>query len=1077
MTMFKKNILIFTLLFITISQLNFAQKKSNTLAGEEDVDGIVFFNDLSLNVLRAGHFQSGVLDSILFLHSGGFFLSGFNDKGELWANGVQRVFQVEDYVQGTIESGPGVLGTFVVTKDSEPFGIQWKYWNAAVDLGAEFYDGDNDGEYYPVDKNENGIWDPDEDKPAIYGEATSFSVYNDGIPSEERMGLDRCNPQGIEIRQTVWGYRDNPALRKVIFVKYNIRNSGTVSSNLRNVIFTFAVDPDLGWYADDYAAYDSTLEAGSAYYGFKDFFLNEDQIAFAVNLIQGPKVKSGNPNDIYYGLVGKDLEVVEETGGFNATFNAFNVIPNRNIISSAENFRLFATGDYTPDACNDPYGRVYDENCESINPRLMYTGNPTRLKGWINTRPRDQHLALSTQAFNLSAGESVDIVLALVVETGETGYKAYENLRRKNEFLKFYYFDPNIKNFPTINPIIIANENSIELVWETPAFMNYKTRGYRSELDFEGFNVYMYNSPVPVDELNGIMNSKLIASYDVANEINSILIEDPEDYSRTVLYESGIQLDQNIYSDPKTGRLRIEIDRDPFNFGPLVKGRPYFISIVPFSVNRRYLTELDRWGTYLLKADALIGHSFAEPKIITDNSGSPGIIVGESENDIYYDGEPLQHVKGNSEALLTYTVYDKNVVNDHLYEVSFERTSDQLYSLAYSVLDLTTSELIIDSANVEEADGDVRNLIVGVALNIDWVEPEIKNVSFIGDRPWYEPFDTVYTGVFYVGNDWKGRLRVRTVTTYYSLASSFGNNKIVELRFADTSKAYRYVRRAVRYTWDGAQNVDSGFVNIPVSAYAINNDGSETQLALGFIENAFPGDAGFPDGKWNPGTDIEETKEYLIVFDASYSDDPFTNIVYTGTETKVADIAHGYTPRSDDPEFNDSLRTIARSSWFNAMYVIGFETSYDLPELNPTGILRIEPSQVLTPSDKYIFRVRNERHLEEKIDQFEKVNVFPNPLFGYNSASGHFGNRPDEPFVTFTHLPIEATIKIYTLSGNLVKTIQKNDLSPMIRWDLKNEYGRRIGSGLYIALIENKELGKKILKFSVIMPQKQIQTD
>lgn len=73
--------------------------------------------------------------------------------------------------------------------------------------------------------------------------------------------------------------------------------------------------------------------------------------------------------------------------------------------------------------------------------------------------------------------------------------------------------------------------------------------------------------------------------------------------------------------------------------------------------------------------------------------------------------------------------------------------------------------------------------------------------------------------------------------------------------------------------------------------------------------------------------------------------------------------------------------------------------------------------------------------------------------------------------ITFTNLPEEVTIKIYTLSGNLVKTLTENDkstiTSPFIEWDLRNESGNRVGDGVYLALVKTKH-GEKVLKFSIV---------
>ena len=80
-----------------------------------------------------------------------------------------------------------------------------------------------------------------------------------------------------------------------------------------------------------------------------------------------------------------------------------------------------------------------------------------------------------------------------------------------------------------------------------------------------------------------------------------------------------------------------------------------------------------------------------------------------------------------------------------------------------------------------------------------------------------------------------------------------------------------------------------------------------------------------------------------------------------------------------------------------------------------------------------------------------------------------------EPYVTFNNLPNDVTIKIYSLSGVLLRTLDKSDASSILRWDLENESGLRVASGMYIALISNQEFGDKVLKLAIIMPQKQIQ--
>jgi hypothetical protein len=100
--------------------------------------------------------------------------------------------------------------------------------------------------------------------------------------------------------------------------------------------------------------------------------------------------------------------------------------------------------------------------------------------------------------------------------------------------------------------------------------------------------------------------------------------------------------------------------------------------------------------------------------------------------------------------------------------------------------------------------------------------------------------------------------------------------------------------------------------------------------------------------------------------------------------------------------------------------------------------------------------------------QIDEINVFPNPYYGINSEEVNKYNR----FVTFTHLPEKANIKIFNLAGVLVRTIEKDDVDQYQRWDLANNSGLPVASGLYIAYIELPDLGEtKILKVAVIQEQ------
>ncbi|MCH7724802.1 MAG: hypothetical protein IIC76_15905, partial [Bacteroidetes bacterium] len=169
----------------------------------------------------------GRYNDIVFLFSGGFWLSGYNDD-TLWANAQATASRIANYIPGNVDSNQNDprYKVYVVNQFNTPFGDEWQQWKFAVNLGSDFYDGDSDGIYNPIDLNNNGKWDSDEDKPDIIGYQVAWCVFNDG----DTIGYhQRWNPPlGIEIHQTVFGYATSlaPQLKNVLFIRYKIINKG-----------------------------------------------------------------------------------------------------------------------------------------------------------------------------------------------------------------------------------------------------------------------------------------------------------------------------------------------------------------------------------------------------------------------------------------------------------------------------------------------------------------------------------------------------------------------------------------------------------------------------------------------------------------------------------------------------------------------------------------------------------------------------------------------------------------------------------------------------------------------------------
>ena len=93
------------------------------------------------------------------------------------------------------------------------------------------------------------------------------------------------------------------------------------------------------------------------------------------------------------------------------------------------------------------------------------------------------------------------------------------------------------------------------------------------------------------------------------------------------------------------------------------------------------------------------------------------------------------------------------------------------------------------------------------------------------------------------------------------------------------------------------------------------------------------------------------------------------------------------------------------------------------------------------------------------------VFVFPDPWrpHGPNAGTGTGQTGTESGGITFSNLPSECTVKIYTISGELVRKFQHSDLAGPVGqeiWDGKTSGGGHAASGVYLWRVESATDGK-----------------
>jgi len=1118
---------ILIILFIALCVISFTgdgKKKSSSIQNPALTRYLFKVNKIELPMNNIGTLADvaipggrlGIYDDIIFLFSGGFFLGGYKNDF-LWVNGVASASRIGDYQPGKVgmDKSDQRAELYILKSSDAPFGSSWQEWKTAVELGAEFYDGDGNGVYNPVDKNKNGFWDLNEDRPGLIGDETVWCVYNDGVPRDMRRYND-VDPIGIEIHQTVFGYKEGESLSNTVFVKYRIINTGNVTDKLDSIIFSCWTDPDLGDYTDDLVGCDTLFNTGYCYNDGSDVAYGNNPPAMFTQVIQGPH--SFMPNVTFMDANGNGKFDEGEVPLNDAFEFVSHFQPKRKIVgaknltlSSYGNFLwthpigevdnrfirwnylngLYRNGDLI-NPCTWYFGVVLGGvNCSQINPRLHYSGDPIARIGWINSSRDDQRMMTNVGRFQLIKDKPVDIIVAYTLGRGTDALNSITKGKRflsyNNSF--FEYSFQNLAKLSEVKPHFRTAEDKIDISWETAADFAYqelKKSSYGDtvrNVQIEGYELWLHCTPSIDTIVGGRLNSIKLASYDVENKIDNIYRKTDHIGIEKIL-SKGIQLKREIYSNPERGRIVYSLTNDPFNDDkPLIKGKPYYFSIKKIGLNNSslHLIQIDpATKSYLIidRFGATITES--ERKVWT-------VIPGIDLNSPYrYESNPIVSLSSATESKVVFEEAEKDKLTNDEYSITFFKDSlSTSYSVYWRMKNLTKGKLELDSQKVYSNKDEALPIVDGIIPRIEWIEPKIKDPIYQSIKSqWFKPPVNEVSGVFYMGSDASYKIikPLSSPGATKSKITKYDNLRQLEIRFGPKQKAYRYMSNTFGTSYMSAGSNTSPsigkpgeyFVEVPFQIWVKDfRFKEERQLACGFTER-LSGPGAYPDGIWDPKESLDSTREYIIIFNSSY-DSSGKQMEYVGytpaTGTNIWANLRGWTPPAA-AGFTAEQTVKAKSPWFDALYVLGFEKKSAYQFYTSGDVNTIPISYVLTERDTFYYKSKSKSEaltIDERKKMIERINVYPNPYFEWENPRDYLPSY--QSFISFSNLPEEVTIKIYSLSGIHVRTLTESNKtsisSPFLNWDLKNENGSKVSSGMYIAWVSSK-FGERVLKFAIV---------
>jgi hypothetical protein len=906
------------------------------------------------------------------------------------------------------------------------YATDWQEWPVAY--GAPYKDVDS-----------NGSYNASVDIPGVPGaDQTVWYVAND-MNSTNTANLYGTQPLGIECQVTSWAYAQEGPLGNMVFRSYVIINKS--SQRLDSMLVAMWSDPDLGFSDDDFAGCDTSLSLGFIYNA-----QNVDQTygalpppAAGFDFFQGPVVAAPGATATFRGKYLQGYRNLPMTSFFYFIKSDQTLAdPVQGDPAGATQMFNFMRGrvGLTGQFFQDPQG----------NPTTyVLTGDPVSGNGWLDGQQYpmgDRRMGLASGPFSMAPGDTQEVVIAEICAGAIPGVDRLTAV----SLLKFYDKSAQLAydNFfslpsPPSAPKVTVTELNEEILlnWGSDPVAVQSTEGTDNRgFRFQGYNVYQLPSSGA-----SISEGRKIAVYDLAGDGVTRITDQVFDASVGVVTGKVVQLG----TDSGIKRF-LSVTGDALKGGsPLVNGLRYYFAVTSYAYN----------------ADPnAVPNNLENPlQIITavPHSNNPGVRYSGAAGDTIH---PVNHT-GNSDGSVVPMVVDPARTTGHNYKVMFE---DNAGTVTWKLVNVTRGDTLLRGQTNQSGDDDY---LITDGLQVKVVGPPagMKNWTIpAGTRRWtwaggaagfaMEGFSGAMGSSLHGWGDGVSDDRLRNVVLKLCATDTSGN--VLSPTDPDLSYAYRYVR--------GAQNAPAnpsfapfitntsgsyayqGYAkSIPFAAYNTETN-PPTRLMVGHVENNVAG--GLVDGKYWPPvyTDADNVastgpREWFFIFDVPYSETPDARLMVNVLNESGVPIMYFCTPARR-----------AATVW----------------EANDEFL--IEANHINATSDVFAFTSPAVTYdvTAAKVDA-AKINVFPNPYYGVNTEEINKYNR----FVTFTHLPQEALIRIYNLAGVQVREIRKNSATQFERWDLANESGLPVGSGLYIVHIDMPGLdgAKKILKLAIVQEQ------
>ncbi len=943
----------------------------------------------------------------------------------------------------------------------QQYETDWNEWPVAY--GAPYIERNGTPGYQPPPSGltPEELISGNHDEPGVAGSDPSspadqvvWTVFND-LNRNVALGLYGSEPLGLEIQMTLFGYKRTDAMGNLYFKRYRIINKGGVdigggargSFYIDSMYVSQWSDPDLGSAGDDLVGVDSAASLAYVYNGnavdleFKKFNLPPPSSGY--DFLAGPIVASTAP-------------------GARAVFNFQYRDGYENLPMTS--FVYFSAGSGISDPPFTREGglrwwkmlRGFVPNA-STGPDIYYphppgeplsffplNGDPVKRQGFIDGLgtdysfgPGDRRIALNSGPFRLAPGDTQEVVIGTVAGLGSGRLSSVSVMKFNDRFVQNTFDALFQVPKPPVAPAVQVSELDGQVILEWGSNLarvaqTETTINQPGEYKFEGYNIYQLPS-----RSARLSEGVRVATYDLATDPDVVLDEQFDPSSGQIL-QLPVQFGSN------SGVVRyFNFNRDYIrDIDKLNNGQEYYLAVTSYSV-----ANVPNYLPAALESDVQV-------LTVRPQSARPGTRITSG----FGDTITVRKTGGSGDATAVAKVIDPSRLQTATYDVNW--VVDTVAGLPVHSWTVNKGSTVMAKQRNTSGDNDYA-IFDGVQLSMSALtyDPPTTILSHRQTVP--------ATGGLL--NLWGDYTLFGGATGLYKASMAPGPTVPPDPALTDLQAdlEFRFTGNDATGTSNNDAPITTGgqwttqwarasFGVSTVTATSHLNVQMRSPFELWDIENNRQlnyavinrnADAASPYGNdvGNPNVPGQEPRYRMTGRD-------YIVVIYTPYDPATAENTRFF---PNDPKIGWLLffTQTGASRWKNGdVYQVRFA--------NP----------IVAGTDSYQFKTSAPTIGDMALAKQDaaKIGVFPNPYYAFNPAETSRLVR----FVTFNFLPARATIRIFNLAGQVVRTLEKNDNSQFMRWDLNNQDNFPVASGMYIAYVELPDLGtSKVLKIAVIQEQ------